>query len=115
MSASPHLVTIEFSNGWPHYYSMTCEAAPDALCRARFDCYCEVVDSRGVTDGIPWHSSQDELHEGRFVPDWCHITEWFNEGEGEENLVGEVSVRVREEWDSGGFYGYTVVDEDSQP
>jgi len=103
-----HTVIIEFDGG--PTYSLHCDAPADAECRTQFYCGCESWSTSGVENGRPWHAGEDERHYGEFAAGWCNVTAWFEEAEGEVDIVGRVSFAVDEEWKDDHF-AYRVVGE----
>lgn len=98
--------------------TMTCNAPPDAMCHARYDCECEAWIDAGVTDGLPTHrvgdGDRESWHDetrcvGRFDPDWCNYVEWFHDGNGHEEMYGALHVSVVPEW-QGEFYRFRIVE-----
>lgn len=105
-----HQVTIDWGSGtWAPTLTLRCDAPPDALCHAVYDCPCEEYTATGVHDGRPWHTSYEtddltsERHYGRFEPDQCTLVDWFDAAD--EQMRGQVTLPVRAQWE-GDFWTF---------
>lgn len=109
---SDHPVTLTFDGGVTA--RMTCHEGPHALCRAVFTCGCETWPMLASEDGVPVHAREDldgsytDHCSGRFDPDYCSIAEWFNDGDGLDEMDGKLTVTVTPEPVDGGGYRYTL-------
>ena len=120
MSDTDHVVRIEFHGGLT--YTMTCTALADAMCHARYDCECEAWIDADVRDGLPTHrvgdydmpTRDDEArHVGRFDPGWCNIVEWFEDGDGADDMTGTFTFPVTPVFE-GDHYTYVIADPNAQ-
>lgn len=98
-------MTVDFSGGWVTYRPK-CNEPPEALCRARWDCECEVWDSSGVNQQGPWHEISGELfspsvrHYGKPGGDCGFVASI--EDIPDELGEGEVTFAIEEVWLDGG-------------
>ena len=94
--------TINYDLRYPGNGELECHAAPDAMCRAVFDCECEGYYGYHVVDGKPHHhSSYDGIeasghHVGHFDPDLCHLRDWHENSD--EDVTGTIRVTVEPDW-----------------
>lgn len=98
---SDHTITYDLQ--YPGNGTLECHAAPDAVCRAVFDCECERFHDYHVVDGVPHHfGTYDDgytvraHHVGRFDPDECALIPWHENSD--EDVSGNVRVTVEAEW-----------------
>lgn len=94
--------SIVYDLQYPGNGTLECHAAPDAPCRAVWDCGCEFFHDYHVVDGKPHHSTDYDgigaagHHVGHFDPDECSLIPW-HEG-SDEDVSGTVRVAVEPEW-----------------
>lgn len=108
--------SIVYDLQYPGNGTLECHAAPDAVCRAVWNCDCETIHDFHVVDGQPHHFStwesfweDDQVrghHVGKFDPDECHLRVWHEESE--ESVTGTVRVTVEPEW-HGDYYTFKAV------
>ena len=119
---SNHRISIEFESGYySPTYTLTCEAPPEALCRAEWDCDCEAWDKHGVDEQGPWHEGttwDDEessfRHYGKPGGE-CGQILFVNESDCIDELGrGTVTVPVDLAWDGDGYEWHIVKDETSE-
>lgn len=98
---SDHTITYDLQH--PGNGELECHAAPDAVCRAVFDCECERFHDFHVVDGVPHHYDTYEdgftvraHHVGRFDPDECALIPWHDGSD--EDVSGTVRVTVEPDW-----------------
>lgn len=95
---SDHSIVIDMRHSGSGRFE--CNAAPDAPCRAVWDCECESSWRYRTIDGKPAHDSTfegtesagNEVHIGRFDPEYCDLTDWYDNQE--ECVDGTVRVAV---------------------
>jgi hypothetical protein len=53
---SGHLLQVTWDLSMPSY-ELVCKEGPEAICRAEWDCDCEVFGESGVDERGPWHET----------------------------------------------------------
>lgn len=107
---SDHAIVYDLQ--YPGNGTLECAAAPDAPCRAVWDCDCESIYDYHVHEDQPHHYStwDDEQvrghHIGYFNPGACTIREWHENSD--EDVAGTVRVQVDPSWE-GDFYTFRAV------
>ena len=104
---SDHTLDITFDEG--ARASLICAAPADALCRAVWVCECESIGGYEVIDGSPTHKGDEHRapHVGQFVSDACNYRDWFDEGEGIDEVSGRLSVDIEADW-QGDYYEFNI-------
>lgn len=100
MSKYKHFIVLEDDccNGF------VCEAPPESICHARFDCSCEEYYELGVDNGIPYHKPDPEatlLHYGKFDTTFCSYEEWSDAFD--ELTHGKVKIPVAVQWNGDSY------------
>jgi len=97
---SDHSIVYDLQR--PGNGDLECNAAPDSICHAVFDCDCEAYYGFHVVDGVPHHfTDYDGIgaaghHVGRFNPDECALVTWHENSD--EDVTGTVRVAVEPDW-----------------
>ncbi len=103
-----HSITIDFRGEYPHY-TVTCHELPEAICRAKWSCDCEIWGASGVDEQGPWHDTYGygdlghipERHRGSPGDD-CGLVPFFDDGP-EEYGAGEITLPVDIYWDGDDY------------
>lgn len=108
-----HAITYDLQH--PGNGELECSAAPNAPCRAVWDCECESIHDFHIVDGQPHHYNTydgDDLwdtrfhHVGKFDDGACNLRDWHENSE--EDVTGTVRVQIDPSWE-GDCYVFEAV------